>query len=73
MENYFEEENKLIREMFDLEEVLEFQLKHDVQIIRSEDYMYLCYIDKEGYGVSLTPMCALVCGIKSYKDAENEN
>jgi len=35
--------------------------------LRGEDYQYLCYIDKEGYGVSLTPMGALTAGIKQFK------
>ena len=68
MENYFEEENKLIKENFNLDELLEFQLKHDIQIIRGADYQYLCYIDKEAYSSGLTPMFALVFGIKIYKD-----
>jgi len=68
MENYFLEENEIVKKYFDLDEILEFQLEHDVQIIRGEDYQYLCYIDKNGYGVSLTPMCAIVIGIKQFKE-----
>jgi hypothetical protein len=69
---YFAEENKIVQELFDLNEILDFQLKHDVQIIRGEDYQYLCYIDKKGLGVSLTPMCALVIGIKEFKEFEEK-
>lgn len=68
MEDHFIEENELTRQLFDLDEILSFQLEHDVQIIRGEDYQYLCYIDKKGYGVSLTTMGALVVGIKQFKN-----
>lgn len=64
--NYLEEENSIIRKRFNLEYVLEFQLRHDIQIIRGEDYQYLCWIDKVPYGTSLTPLMALIAGIDSY-------
>lgn len=66
--DYFAEENKQTKEIFNLDEILEFQLKHDVQIIRGSDYMYICYIDKGAYGSALTPMFALAYGIKCYKE-----
>jgi len=66
--NYFKEENNIARDLFDLEEILDFQLNHDVQIIRGEDYQYLCYIDKKVYTSALTPMGALTMGIKIYKE-----
>lgn len=66
--DYFLEENELTRKQFDLDEILAFQLENDVQIIRGEDYQYICYINKEGYGSYLTPMGALVIGIKQFKD-----
>ena len=65
--DYFKEEIDLAKKLFDLDEILKFQMEHDVQIIRGEDYQYLCYIDKKGFGVSLTPMYALVVGIHQYK------
>lgn len=68
MKDFFEEEAKLAKKLFDLDEVLEVQRNHDVQIIRGEDYNYLCYIDKKGYGVSLTPMLALALGVKQFKE-----
>lgn len=68
---YFLEENELTKKLFDLNEILAFQLKNDVQIIRGEDYQYICYINKEVYGTSLTFMCALVIGIKQFKDRSN--
>ncbi len=66
--DYFLEENELTRKLFDLDEILAFQLENDVQIIRGEDYQYMCYINKEGFGSCLTPMGALVIGIKQFKD-----
>jgi hypothetical protein len=66
--DFTKSEIKWTRENFDLEEILKFQVSHDVQIIRLEDYTYICYIDKKGYGVSLTPMMALVKGVKNYKN-----
>lgn len=68
MINYFEEENNTTKKLFNLDDILEFQLKHDVQIIRGEDYNYFCYIDKKVYGLGLTPIYALVCGIKLFKE-----
>ena len=66
--NYFEEENEIVRKLFNLEDLLEFQLTHDVQIIRGGDFQYDCYIDKEVYYNALTPINALVVGIKIYKE-----
>ena len=49
-----------------LAKILNFQLKYDVQIIRGEDYQYMCYIDKKVYSTALTPMFALVSGIDTF-------
>lgn len=68
MEDYFIEENELVKKLFDLDEILSFQLEHNVEILRGEDYQYLCYIDRKGYGTSLTPMGALTIGIKQFKE-----
>jgi hypothetical protein len=65
--NFVVEENKLTKELFDLDEILSFQLDNDVKVIRGEDWMYLCYINGEVYGTGLTPMYALVIGIRMYK------
>lgn len=67
MKDYFLKENELTRNLFDLDEILDFQLKNDVQIIRGEDYQYMCYINKKVYATGLTPMFALVYGIKRFK------
>lgn len=69
--NYFKEENELTKKLFNLDEIIEFQMKHDIQIIREADWQYMCYIDGNGYGSSLTAMCALVTGIKQFKEHMN--
>jgi len=68
MEYSLTEENKLTEQLFDLRETLAFQLKHDVQVIRGEDYQYMCYIDKTVYATGLTPMFAMAYGIKRFKE-----
>lgn len=65
--DYFKEENELTKKLFDLDEIISFQMKHDIQIIREADWQYMCYIDKKGFGSGLTPMGALVIGIKQFK------
>lgn len=64
----FNEENRLTNKMFDLDEILDFQLENDVQIIRGEDYQYMCYINNCVYATALTPMFALAYGIRLFKD-----
>ena len=73
MEDYFEEENKLVKQNFDLEDILDFQLDHDIQIIRGEDCQYMCYINKEVYGTGLTPIFALWYGIFCFLKKENKH
>ena len=65
--DYFLAENELTKKLFNLDEILAFQLQNDVQIIRGEDYQYMCYINKIGYGSYLTPMGAFVIGISQFK------
>ena len=71
-DNYFAQENEHTRKHFDLESVLAFQLEHDVQIIRGEDWQYHCHIDKKIFAISLTPMGALVVGIERFKERNTE-
>lgn len=68
MEDYFIEENKLTKQLFDLDEILTFQLENDVQIVRGEDYQYMCYINKSVCATGLTPMFALAYGVKCFKE-----
>ena len=66
--DYFKEENELTKKLFDLDEIINFQMEHDVQIIRESDWQYMCYIDKKRFGSGLTTMGALALGIKQFKD-----
>lgn len=68
MKDYFLVENELIKQMFDLDEILTFQLTHEIQIIRGDDYQYMCYIDRKVYAVQLTPISALIHGVKRFKE-----
>lgn len=64
--DYFEKENELTRALFNLDSVILTQAKNDVQIIRGEDYNYMCYINGKVYSVALTPMFALVSGVQKF-------
>ena len=66
--DYFKEETQDTKMLFDLDEMLDFQLKHDIQIIRGADYQYMCYINKQAYFSALTPLGALVYGITKFKE-----
>jgi len=68
MADYRVAENHATKLIFNLDDVLEFQLSHSVQIVREGDYQYMCYIDGKCYGTGLTPMYTLVYGIKKFKD-----
>ena len=65
--DYFLEEIGETIEMFDLDEILSFQLRNNIQIIRGEDYQYMCYINGTVYATALTPMFALTYGIHLFK------
>ena len=69
--DFFKHENNLTKKLFDLDEVIEFQINHDIQIIREADWQYMCYIDKKGYGSGLTTLGALVNGITQFKNKNN--
>jgi hypothetical protein len=72
MADYFIEENELTKQIFNLDEILAFQLENDVQIIRGEDYQYMCYINKNCYATALTPMFALCYGISVFNNRTGE-
>lgn len=71
--DYFEKENELTKQIFDLDEILEFQLQNDVQILRGEDYQYVCFINRKIYATGFTPMFALIYGIKRFDDISKRN
>jgi hypothetical protein len=60
-------ENNISRTMFDLEEVLEFQSKHKLELTRDESFSYLCWIDGKVWSTTVTPLAALTLAIKTYK------
>lgn len=64
--DYFKVELDYVLKEFNLDNIIAFQKEHDVQIIRGEDWQYVCYIDKKVYSVALTFMGALVEGIEKY-------
>ena len=71
--NPAKDEDDWVRQNFDLEEILKFQSEHRVEVLMGGgDYQFCCYIDyKENDGCyysSLTPLHALVAGIKTYKN-----
>ena len=65
--NYIKEENTLTKKLFDFDEIIDFQMKHVVEVVRGNDLQYKCYIDGKGFGSGLTTMGALVIGIRQYK------
>lgn len=54
--------------IFKLEDLVEIQLKHDVQIIRGRDMQYMCYIDNKVYATGMTTFFALAYGILRFKE-----
>lgn len=69
--DHFDIEEQQIGNWFDLGKVIEFQRTHDLQIIRGEDLQYGCYIDGSMYATGLTPLGALVYGIKIFESNES--
>jgi len=67
MKNHYIEEMAAIKKEFNLDDVLTFETKHDVQITRHSDYMYLCHIDGITCGLGLTMLGALVNGMAQFK------
>lgn len=67
MPDYFSIETDDIKELFNLEEFLEFQSKHRLEVALGEDLQYMCYIDGKGWATGLTPLGAIVYGIKVFK------
>src|SRR5690606_38391606 len=70
--DYFEEEDKLTKKLFNLDDILQFCRKHRVEVIMGSDYQYECYIDAKPndgcYATGLSPLGAMILGIKTYND-----
>lgn len=75
--DYIQAENNWTRAEFNLEEILEFQTKHKVEVLVQSDYQYHCFIDfKEGdgsYAQAFTVLNALMMGIRNYKQKLEED
>jgi hypothetical protein len=68
--DYHQEENDTLKRLLTpgkIDEILQFQLQHKLQVYRLPDFMFACDIDGEIYGAELTFMGALVFGIREYK------
>ena len=70
MPDPFTSEIDLTRNIIDVEAILLAQLRNDIQIIRGEDYQYLCYINGKVYATGLTPMFALAYGVKLFSEEQ---
>lgn len=69
-------EDFMTKQLFNLEEILDFQREHKIEVIMQSDLQYHCFIDfKEGdgsYASAFTPLNAMIIGIKQYKNRKNE-
>lgn len=72
IEDMLQWEEGLIRKLFDLEELMAFQREHTFVIERGEDYQYYMRTLEGNFGSSLTPLGALVLGMKQFKKYRNE-
>lgn len=68
MNSYIQDEMMDVRNKFDLEDTISFQLGHDVQIIRGPDFQYECWIDGQCYVTALTHLGALTYGMIQYNN-----
>lgn len=71
--NYHEEEIKFWRDKITIQEIIDFNLEHRVEVLVQADCQYHCYIDyhlvknKGSYEIALTFFGALAGGIYKYK------
>jgi hypothetical protein len=65
--DHFEQEDNDVRRLFDLEKILSLTRNHSLQIIRGEDWQFMCYIDGKCHGTGLTTLGAMVYGIANYE------
>lgn len=76
IDKWIEDEDNQTRKLFDMEEILDFQKDHKVEILMQDDLQFHCFIDyKKGdgsYAQSLTSLNAMIVGIKQYKNRKNE-
>ena len=65
--DYFGFEDNYVKRLFDLDKIMKFTRKHSVQIIRGEDWQFMCFIDGKCHGTGLTTLGAMVYGIANYE------
>ena len=70
--DYFAEEAALVRQFFNIEELLEFQEHYEIQVGRLADWQFTLYINRNAYGTFFTPLGALVLGMRLYKNYKDE-
>ena len=66
-DHFFNLEDADVKRLFDLNKIMQFTRKHSVQIIRGEDWQFMCYIDGKCHGTGLTTLGAMVYGIANYE------
>lgn len=66
------DEHEYVRKHFNIDEVVEFEKNHRVEIILGSDLQYWCFIDKGVYSTGLTTLYALITGIKIYQNELND-
>ena len=72
-DTYIQKELDFVKKHFDVEKVFEFQTKHNVEVVRGEDWQYQCHIDRQGiYATGVTFLDALVAGIMIYEEKQKE-
>lgn len=69
---YIQQEYFLTYKLFNFDEIFSFIIENKVEVLVQEDYQFHCYINYDGktgsLDSSLTPLSALVLGIKKYKE-----
>lgn len=73
MKNPLDSESELIRLLFNLEEMIEFQKEHEITVTRGADWQFECWIDGKCHDVSLTPLGALTLGVIKFKQENVKN
>lgn len=73
MDKYRSDEEKYIKDNFDLNNIIEFQSNHVVEVYLGADYNYHCTINKQYIINSISFLGALVSGITKYKTIEDNN
>ena len=60
------EENRWVSENFDLDQILEFQLGHSLQVVVGRNGCYYGYIDGVPLSEAFTPIMAMIAAVKNY-------